>query len=75
MAEMLDMPRPSYASYETGEAYPTLGVIRHFRREHDFSFDFIIYGDLRRLPGDRQERVFDAMLRHRGQRGRAEGRG
>ena len=57
---MLGVPQTTYASYETGDAIPP-GGIRHFRREHDFSFDFIMYGDWRRLPGDLQERVFDAM--------------
>ena len=52
----------TYASYETGDAYPTPMVIRHFRREYEFNFDFIMYGDWRRLPGDRQDAVFDAML-------------
>ena len=52
----------TYASWENGDVFPSVEVIRHFRREYEFTFDFIIYGDWLRLPGDVQERVFDAML-------------
>jgi len=62
MAEKIGVRQTTYASYETGDAYPTPMVIRHFRREYEFNFDFIMYGDWRRLPGDRQDAVFDAML-------------
>ena len=75
MAEVLGVPQTTYASYETGDAYPPPAVIRHFRREHDFSFDFIMYGDWRRLPGDLQERVFDAMLSLEAKAGRRSDRG
>lgn len=62
MAERLGVPQTTYASWETGDAYPPPPIIRHFRREHDIDFEFVMYGDWRRLPGDVQERVFDAML-------------
>jgi transcriptional regulator with XRE-family HTH domain len=75
MAATLDMPSSSYASYETAKAYPTIEVMRHFRREHDFSFDFLIFGDFRRLPIETAERVFAAMRDIEARKGRAEGQG
>jgi transcriptional regulator with XRE-family HTH domain len=75
MAEQYGVPVTTYASWETGDAYPTPDVIRHFRREHEFSFDFIMYGDWRRLPGDVQERVFDAMRVLAARTGRRSDRG
>jgi len=73
MAAVLDMPSSSYASYETAKAYPTVEVMRHFRREHDISFDFVIYGDYRRLPVETADGVFAAMRDIAARRGRAEG--
>jgi DNA-binding XRE family transcriptional regulator len=73
MAAALDMPSSSYASYETAKAYPSIEVMRHFRREHDISFDFVIYGDFRRLPVETAERVFAAMRDIEARKGRAEG--
>jgi transcriptional regulator with XRE-family HTH domain len=73
MAATLDMPSSSYASYETAKAYPTIDVMRHFRLEHDISFDFVIFGDFRRLPVETAERVFAAMRDIEARRGRAEG--
>lgn len=75
MAATLDMPSSSYASYETAKAYPTIEVMRHFRREHDFSFDFVIFGDFRRLPIETAERVFAAMRDIEARKDRAEGQG
>jgi transcriptional regulator with XRE-family HTH domain len=75
MAAALDMPSSSYASYETAKAYPSIEVMRHFRREHDISFDFVIYGDFRRLPVEIAERVFAAMRDIAARKGRAEGPG
>ena len=75
MAATLDMPSSSYASYETSKAYPTIEVMRHFRREHEISFDFLIFGDFRRLPVETAERVFAAMRDIEERRGRAEGPG
>jgi transcriptional regulator with XRE-family HTH domain len=72
MAGVLDMPSSSYASYETAKAYPTIEVMRHFRQEHDISFDFVIYGDFRRLPVETAERVFAAMRDIAARKGRAE---
>ena len=62
MAEEFGVAISTYASWEIGDVFPSVEVIRHFRREYEFTFDFIIYGDWLRLPGDVQERVFDAML-------------
>jgi transcriptional regulator with XRE-family HTH domain len=75
MAERLGVPQTTYASWETGDAYPPPTAIRHFRREYEFSFDFIMYGDWRRLPGDVRERVFDAMLALEAKTGRRSDRG
>ena len=75
MAELLGVPQTTYASYETGDAYPPPAIIRYFRREHEFSFDFIMYGDWRRLHGDLQERVFDAMRALEARTDRRSGRG
>ena len=75
MAATLDLPSSSYASYETAKAYPTIDVMRHFRLEHDVSFDFVIFGDYRRLPVETAERVFAAMRDIEDRRGRAEGSG
>jgi transcriptional regulator with XRE-family HTH domain len=61
MAEEFGVPISTYASWENADDFPSVEVIRHFRREYEFTFDFIIYGDWLRLPGDVQERVFDAM--------------
>ena len=62
MAEEFGVAISTYASWENADVFPSVEVIRHFRREYEFTFDFIIYGDWLRLPGDVQERVFDAML-------------
>ena len=75
MAAALDMPSSSYASYETAKAYPSIEVMRHFRREHDISFDFVIYGDYRRLPVETADQVFAAMRGIEARRGRAAGSG
>jgi transcriptional regulator with XRE-family HTH domain len=61
MAEEFGVPISTYASWENADVFPSVEVIRHFRREYEFTFDFIIYGDWLRLPADVQERVFDAM--------------
>jgi transcriptional regulator with XRE-family HTH domain len=62
MAEELGMPTTSYSAYENGKAHPKLAAIRYLYRQYDISFDFILYGDYRRLPADIQERIFDALL-------------
>ena len=75
MAAALNLPASSYASYETAKAYPSIPVMRHFRREHDIGFDFLIYGDFRRLPVEIAERVFAAMRDIEARKGRAEDQG
>jgi transcriptional regulator with XRE-family HTH domain len=62
MAAELGMPPTSYGAYENGKAHPKLAAIRHLYRQYDINFDFILYGDFRRLPADIQARVFDAMI-------------
>ena len=66
------MPTTSYSAYENGKAHPKLGAIRYLYRQYDISFDFILYGDFRRLPADIQERIFDAMLAMQNPKGRPE---
>ncbi len=76
MAEVLGVPQTTYASYETGDAYPPPAVISALPpRARLPRFDFIMYGDWRRLPGDLQERVFDAMLALEAKAGRRSDRG
>ena len=72
MAEELGMPATSYGAYENGKAHPKLAAIRYLYRQYDINFDFILYGDFRRLPAELQERVFDAMLEMQSPKGRPE---
>lgn len=62
MAEEFGVPQTTYASWEIGDVFPSTDVIRHFLLEYEIDFNFVMFGDWRRLPGDVQERVFDAML-------------
>ena len=52
MAEELGMPATSYGAYENGKAHPKLAAIRYLYRQYDINFDFILYGDFRRLPAE-----------------------
>lgn len=72
MAEQLGMPATSYGAYENGKAHPKLAAIRYLYRQYDINFDFILYGDFRRLPADIQERIFAAMLEMQSPEGRPE---
>ena len=72
MAEQLKMPTTSYSAYENGKAHPKLAAIRYLYRQYDISFDFILYGDFRRLPADLQQRIFDAMLSMQSPKGQPE---
>jgi transcriptional regulator with XRE-family HTH domain len=62
MAQEFGVPITTYAAWENGDVFPSAEVIRHFLLEHDIDFNFVMFGDWRRLPVDVQERVFDSML-------------
>jgi transcriptional regulator with XRE-family HTH domain len=75
MADEVGAKPGSYSTYETGRVHPPLAVIRHLYRAYNIDFNFILYGDFRRLPADTQERIFDALLELQSPEGRAEGSG
>jgi transcriptional regulator with XRE-family HTH domain len=61
MADELGLRATTYASYETGDVFPATDVVRHFLEHYDVDFNFIMFGDWRRLPSELCERLFDAM--------------
>ena len=75
MADEVGAKPGSYSTYETGRVHPPLAVIRHLYRAYNIDFNFILYGDFRRLPADTQEPIFDALLELQSPEGRAEGSG
>ena len=75
MADEVGAKPGSYSTYETGRVHPPLAVIRQLYRAYDIDFNFILYGDFRRLPADTQDQLFDAMLELQSPEGRTEGSG
>lgn len=53
--------KAAISNAENGRAFPNRSVLLFLHREFRIDFNFMIHGDFAQLPGDVQERLFDAL--------------
>lgn len=53
--------KAAMSNAEKGSAYANRATLAYLFREHRIDFNFMIHGDFVQLPGDIQDRLFDAL--------------
>lgn len=61
MAERMGQVNTTYATWETGKAYPQIYALRYFYLNHRIDFNFLLYDSFSQLPGDVKDALFEAM--------------
>ncbi|WP_428924978.1 helix-turn-helix domain-containing protein [Marinibacterium sp. SX1] len=63
IAKECGVSKTVYSNAENGISYPNRDVMTHLYRAYRIDFNFMMNGDVAQLPGDVQERLFDALQR------------
>lgn len=61
LGEAGGVKKAAISNSEKGLAFPTRSVLIFLHREFRIDLNFMIHGDFAQLPGDVQDRLFDAL--------------
>lgn len=62
LANACGVSKTVFSNAENGLTYPGREVMKHLYRAYRIDFNFMMNGDFAQLPGDVQDKLFDALV-------------